>query len=250
MKSGTGVTKIFKRMMKISIAEAIKEVRIVLDDIAKEADEDFAADEDMEIEAALKRAARDIIDEAPAEYLIPVFIGGSNPDPTPSQVKNADGTGYVVLPADFHRLLNFKLYSWQQAVWDVLNPASDEAKMQASRWTRGTPNKPKAMLDHDNAGALILRYWTAGEYTSPTASAAAGGKNHDIEYLNYIPGVQIAEDGETEAANWVLTIPLRDDVGLQDKIIYRAAGLFLVGKKETEYANTFFKLSTLTNISE
>lgn len=250
-------------MMKISIAEAIKEVRIVLDDIAKEADEDFAADEDMEIEAALKRAARDIIDEAPAEYLIPVFIGGSNPDPTPSQVKNADGTGYVVLPADFHRLLNFKLYSWQQAVWDVLNPASDEAKMQASRWTRGTPNKPKAMLDHDNAGALILRYWTAGEYTSPAASAAAGGKNHDIEYLNYIPGVQIAEEadeataeptlaenGEAEAAKWVLTIPLRDDVGLQNKIIYRAAGLFLVGKKETEYANTFFKLSTLSNISE
>lgn len=240
-------------MITLDIKLAIKSVRIVLDDIAKEFDDDFAVDTDIEIEEALKRAAREIIDAAPMEYMVPKYIGGYNPDPTPTPMKNSDGTGYVVLPPDFRRLVRFKLYSWSRAVTELLDPTSDEAKMQASRWTWGTPNKPKVMLDHDMTGYLILRYWTAGMYSAPTAEKPNAVADHRIEYLYYLPDLTLSEEeGTTEeegatkegtAKVATVSIPLREGMGVEDKIIYRAAGLFLIGKKEAAHAENYFKLS-------
>lgn len=228
--------------MDLKINEAIKDVRIVLDDILKVSDDDFEADKDMEIEAALKRACRELLMEVSAEYLQPTVIRDveGSTDPTPSQVKNTDGTGYVVLPTDYMRLVAFKLWSWAGVVRETIDPLSDEARQQVSRWTRGTPQKPKAMADVDQNGNKILRYWTAGMYNSPTASALDTVYNHKIEYLSYV-----AEPQPTEKT---ITVALKEN--MRDKIIYRAAGLFLVGKKETDYASTFFKLSTIAKTTE
>lgn len=228
--------------MNLTITDAIKDVRIVLDDILKDSDNDFETDKDMEIEAALKRACRELLMEVPAEYLQPTVIRDveGSTDPTPSQVKNTDGTGYVVLPGDYMRLVAFKLWSWAGVVRETIDPLSDEARQQVSRWTRGTPQKPKAMADVDQNGNKILRYWTAGMYNSPTASALDTVYNHKIEYLSYV-----AEPQPTEKT---ITVALKEN--MRDKIIYRAAGLFLVGKKETDYASTFFKLSTIAKTTE
>ena len=221
--------------MNLAINEAIKDVRIVLDDILKDSDNDFEADKDMEIEAALKRACRELLMEVPAEYLQPTVIRDveGSTDPTPSQVKNTDGTGYVVLPSDYMRLVAFKLWSWAGVVRETIDPLSDEARQQVSRWTRGTPQKPKAMADVDQNGNKILRYWTAGMYNSPTASALDSVYNHKIEYLSYV-----AEPSPTEK---MIKVALKEN--MRDKIIYRAAGLFLVGKKETDLAKVYFNLS-------
>lgn len=228
--------------MNLTITDAIKDVRIVLDDILKDSDNDFEVDKDVEIEAALKRACRELLMEVPAEYLQPTVIRDveGSTDPTPSQVKNTDGTGYVVLPSDYMRLVAFKLWSWAGVVRETIDPLSDEARQQVSRWTRGTPQKPKAMADVDQNGNKILRYWTAGMYNSPTASALNSVYNHKIEYLSYV-----AEPQPTEKA---ITVALKEN--MRDKIIYRAAGLYLVGKKETDYASTFFKLSTIAETTE
>ena len=161
-------------------------------------------------------------------------------DPTPSQVKNTDGTGYVVLPSDYMRLVAFKLWSWAGVVRETIDPLSDEARQQVSRWTRGTPQKPKAMADVDQNGNKILRYWTAGMYNSPTASALDSVYNHKIEYLSYVaePVINEAEPQPTEKA---ITVALKEN--MRDKIIYRAAGLFLVGKREIDLAKVYFNLS-------
>ena len=53
-------------MMDLKIDDAIKDVRTVLDDITKNGDNDFEADKDKEIEAALKRACRELLMEVPA----------------------------------------------------------------------------------------------------------------------------------------------------------------------------------------
>lgn len=221
--------------MNLTITDAIRDVRIVLDDILKDSDDDFEADKDMEIEAALKRACRELLMEVPAEYLQPTVIRDveGSTDPTPSQVKNTDGTGYVVLPSDYMRLVAFKLWSWAGVVRETIDPLSDEARQQVSRWTRGTPQKPKAMADVDQNGNKILRYWTAGMYNSPTASALDTVYNHKIEYLSYV-----AEPSPTEKT---ITVALKEN--MRDKIIYRAAGLFLVGKKELDLAKVYFNLS-------
>lgn len=221
--------------MNLTITDAIRDVRIVLDDILKDSDNDFEADKDMEIEAALKRACRELLMEVPAEYLQPTVIRDveDSTDPTPSQVKNTDGTGYVVLPSDYMRLVAFKLWSWAGVVRETIDPLSDEARQQVSRWTRGTPQKPKAMADVDQNGNKILRYWTAGMYNSPTASALDTVYNHKIEYLSYV-----AEPSPTEKT---ITVALKEN--MRDKIIYRAAGLFLVGKKELDLAKVYFNLS-------
>lgn len=221
--------------MNLTITDAIRDVRIVLDDILKDSDNDFEADKDMEIEAALKRACRELLMEVPAEYLQPTVIRDveGSTDPTPSQVKNTDGTGYVVLPSDYMRLVAFKLWSWAGVVRETIDPLSDEARQQVSRWTRGTPQKPKAMADVDQNGNKILRYWTAGMYNSPTASALDTVYNHKIEYLSYV-----AEPSPTEKT---ITVALKEN--MRDKIIYRAAGLFLVGKKELDLAKVYFNLS-------
>ena len=221
--------------MNLTITDAIKDVRIVLDDILKDSDNDFETDKDMEIEAALKRACRELLMEVPAEYLQPTVIRDveGSTDPTPSQVKNTDGTGYVVLPGDYMRLVAFKLWSWAGVVRETIDPLSDEARQQVSRWTRGTPQKPKAMADVDQNGTKILRSWTAGMYNSPTASALDSVYNHKIEYLSYV-----AEPQPTEKT---ITVALKEN--MRDKIIYRAAGLFLVGKKELDLAKVYFNLS-------
>lgn len=221
--------------MNLTITDAIRDVRIVLDDILKDSDNDFEADKDAEIEAALKRACRELLMEVPAEYLQPTVIRDveGSTDPTPSQVKNTDGTGYVVLPSDYMRLVSFKLWSWAGVVRETIDPLSDEARQQVSRWTRGTPQKPKAMADVDQNGNKVLRYWTAGMYNSPTASALDSVYNHKIEYLSYV-----AEPSPTEKT---ITVALKEN--MRDKIIYRAAGLFLVGKKELDLAKVYFNLS-------
>lgn len=230
--------------MDLKIDDAIKDVRTVLDDITKDGDNDFEADKDKEIEAALKRACRELLMEVPAEYLLPTVIRDveGSTDPTPSQVKNTDGTGYVVLPSNYMRLVAFKLWSWAGAVRETINPLSDEAIQQVSRWTRGTPQKPKAMEDVDQAGNKILRYWTAGMYNSPTASALDSVYNHKIEYFSYVAEpVEADAPAEPSPTEKTITVALKEN--MRDKIIYRAAGLFLVGKKELDLAKVYFNLS-------
>lgn len=230
--------------MNLTITDAIRDVRIVLDDILKDSDNDFEADKDAEIEAALKRACRELLMEVPAEYLQPTVIRDveDSTDPTPSQVKNTDGTGYVVLPSDYMRLVAFKLWSWAGVVRETIDPLSDEARQQVSRWTRGTPQKPKAMADVDQNGNKILRYWTAGMYNSPTASALDSVYNHKIEYLSYVSEpVEVGAPAEPSPTEKTITVALKEN--MRDKIIYRAAGLFLVGKKELDLAKVYFNLS-------
>jgi hypothetical protein len=230
--------------MNLTITDAIRDVRIVLDDILKDSDNDFEADKDTEIEAALKRACRELLMEVPAEYLQPTVIRDveGSTDPTPSQVKNTDGTGYVVLPSDYMRLVSFKLWSWAGVVRETIDPLSDEARQQVSRWTRGTPQKPKAMADVDQNGNKVLRYWTAGMYNSPTASALDSVYNHKIEYLSYVAEpVVVNATAEPSPTEKTITVALKEN--MRDKIIYRAAGLFLVGKKELDLAKVYFNLS-------
>ena len=138
--------------MDITIDDAIKKVRIAIDDIVKDEDkdEDFTADAATELKQAVEDACTRVSQEAPADYVIPKTVGSEqwtdkdgNAD---GQTMNADGSGYLVLPSDFLRFVELRLASWGRSVFELLVPGSNEANMQVSRWSRGNALKPKAMI--------------------------------------------------------------------------------------------------------
>ena len=91
--------------------------------------------------------------------------------------KNADGSGYVILPDDFVSLINFKMEGWKRSV-SIAYPLSSEIyKHQTNEYTRGGINKPVCILSVNADGKKILEY-----YSVPT------DKEHKIEVFVYEGG--------------------------------------------------------------
>lgn len=219
--------------MRIDIDNLVGKVRIALDEIVKDADDTFAADLDTEIRQALSTALTQLAQELPVGMLIGKSLAKS--DLTPAQWKNTDGSGYIVLPPDWLRFVELKLRSWQQTLTELLEPTSDEAKRQASLWTRGTPQKPRGMEAVDRDGNKVLRYWSAGKYRSYTGVKDDSVYDHEIESLVYIPSV------DTTGTETDVEVPFKESA--LDYIIYRAAALVLIGKKEDAHAQTYWQKS-------
>lgn len=219
--------------MEAAVSDLIGKVRIAIDEIAKDVDDDFTSDADNEIRQALGCALIQMCGDLPDNRLLPKTL--SSETLTQAQVKRTDGTGYLVLPLDYLKLIEFKLESWPISVRDLLDPTSDEAKRQASRWGRGTPQKPCVMESTDNCGNKILRYWTAGKFANNDTGSPKSFYNHGIELFVYVPRPTTSIDGS------VMTAPIRDEA-LQN-VIYRASGIFLEGKKENELADRMYALS-------
>jgi len=219
--------------MQATIQSLIEKVRIALDEILPEDEADgFTANADTEIAQALQTAIMQLSKEASPDMLEPKVLKG---DLTPAQVKNDDGTGYIILPPDFLRLMELKLTSWSSSVWELMDPTSDEARRQASRWGRGTPQKPKAMESQDRAGNKILRYWTAGRFANNDGREVKAIYDHRIETFAYIGTPELSSDGS------VIDCNLKDEA--ERSIIYRAAGIYLESKKEAELADRMYALS-------
>jgi hypothetical protein len=230
--------------MQKALDDIIKEVRIAIDEIAKDNDDDFMQDQDTEIRYAILAAANQVLLEAPAGFLRPepVTVGANN-DYDAAQTQFTDGHGSVVLPDNFLKLFEFKLISWQSSVRELMDPGSQEAKMQASTWSRGTPQKPKAMLTTDANGNRVLMYWTAGRYTQPPSSATNNVFNHTIEAFYYIPTAEIVDVTPSDGTAAVQTLKVALTDSAENNLIYRAAALFLEGKKEKDLSERMRQLS-------
>lgn len=211
--------------MILNIEDLVKKVRVAIDEqLPADTDSEFSARLDTEIRHALFAACMQLCGEVPEHLLLPVTI--SNAD-IKVRVTNSDGTGMVSLPKDYLRLVKFKLTSWKQGVRQLLNPASNEARMQASPWTRGTPEKPRAMLGETRNGYRMLEYYTAGK----------NGNNefdHSVECLCYVNAPVNGGDA--------FEVPLRGNCN--PLIVYRAAGIVMEGKQNGDLADRFYKLST------
>lgn len=117
-----------------------------MDEIRSGTEDDFSADLDKELRQALVLSADELLQEAPMEKLLPkrvVANSGDNKDYDAIRTEYSDGHGSLVIPDDFLLLYELRLRSWQGTVRTLLEPGSNEALMQQSRWTRGTPQKPK-----------------------------------------------------------------------------------------------------------
>lgn len=223
--------------MEIEREDIIAKIRTAIDDIVPSAADSFTEDTDAELWQATWHAVQALLMELPLDMLLPASMLPLNPtNPTspntptpPYQIPNADGSGSIVLSDDFLRFVSLQLSNWLRPVTELMEPGSNEALSQTSKWGRGTPDKPRAMLDYGTDGSLILRYWTAGK--------SGGAYVHTISSLNYIPKAQQEEDVQTESTTYTITCALKDIA--EPLVINHAAAIFFEGKKEPEIAEKF-----------
>ena len=176
------------------------------------------------IRAKLPDAARAIVEMCPLSLL--------NADaltlPTNDQEENADGSGCIVLPDDFLRLVSFKLASWNRSVTSVADAGSGTERMQRNPFTRGTPLKPVCVLDHRADGRRILEYFTAGR-------DGRGRPVHDIERAAYVPDPVAEHDAEGD------TLPIPHL--LRAAVVNYCAGLVEISRGNAAAGEPFLKLA-------
>lgn len=228
--------------MEALMSDLINEMRIAIDEVNHDEVNDIIMDDsDMEMKQVIETAAQQILLQAPEAMLAPVIVKvslGNEQDYDPIITQFTDGHGELTIPSDFVRLYELKLFSWQSSVRELMDPTSKEAQMQASRWTRGTPQKPKAMLSVNQYGNRVIVYWTAGRYLKPIKDTSIDQVyDHRIERFSYIPMASIdkTDDGEKLVA---ALHPLA-----RKHIVYRAISVFLTSKKEADLAEKYFSLS-------
>jgi hypothetical protein len=59
-----------------------------------------------------------------------------------------NGTGYVILPADFYLLTLFKMEGWQKAVHEAYIENEKTSAVQSNEWTRGSTIRPVCTISN------------------------------------------------------------------------------------------------------
>lgn len=160
-------------------------------------------------------------------------IGGTTAS---AHVTNTDGSGAVLLPADFLRLVGFRMSGWSRDAKVITDGASNEGSMQASPWTRGTPQKPKVMLGTAFGGRRYLEYYTA-------AKTSQNGYVRTVTYLAYIPKPSVTSGGNTTTSSTTRYLENGLADGCRHQLIYRACSILMEGKQNSGLADRFRALT-------
>lgn len=125
----------------------MRDVRIAIDE--NKTSEQLVADEDIDtlsldeiIRSKAVEAVRRVVTEAPVHLL----DGGV---PFGDAVYWRDkGSGWILLPEDFMRLVIFKMSDWERPVYEPITAADPQYQLQFSRHKglRGNPQKPVAAI--------------------------------------------------------------------------------------------------------
>lgn len=242
--------------MEALMSDLVKEMRIAMDEVKHDEDNDiFADDSDEEMKQAIETAGQQLLLQAPAQMLLPERVVVSlnetgKQDYDAIQTQYTDGHGCLVIPDDWLRLVSLKLKSWSSSLTSLMDPDSKEAQMQASRWTRGTPQKPRGMIATSPVtGKRVLMYWTAGRYDANHAEEPGKVYDHEVELFTYIPYQKVEDVFSTETGKEKEVIDRKIVLALVDEcrkyLIYRAISIFLVSKKESELAEKYNQLSQI-----
>lgn len=78
---------------------------------------------------------------------------------------NGDGSGWLLLPADFMRLVSFRMSDWSRTLYEAITPDDASYALQRSRWRglRGTPSRPVCALCVRPEGKVLEFYSCASE---------------------------------------------------------------------------------------
>lgn len=150
--------------MIVKVKDMTRDVRIAMDMnrndglLISELDLD-TLNLDVMISNLLPDAIRDVETEAPLKLLDggetlkgDIFFSGN-------------GSGFIILPDDFMRLLIFRMSDWSRAVTEAIDYESPTYQLQSSKWSgiRGTWQKPVCAVVRRSEGRVLEFYSSRSE---------------------------------------------------------------------------------------
>lgn len=131
------------------------------------------------------------------------------------------GSGELLLPADFLRLVSFKISDWSRAATTPISDDDPRYHLQHSRFEgiRGSWERPVVAITQ-RAGGLVLEFYSCNE-----------GESVYIEEAQYIPRPQINDNSVVLSSH------------LKDAVLYYTAYLVSTTLSEYNGATAFFNLA-------
>lgn len=132
--------------------ELINEVKTKVDELSAPDDKvipfDIVNDKPIDtfIDGLLDECAKEVLLIAPPNRLNGVTSEGA------VIYSGDDGSGFVLLPDDCLRVLEFKMSEWKRSVTDFAQEGSDVALKQSNPFLRGGVCKPVCVLSHRDVG--------------------------------------------------------------------------------------------------
>ena len=209
--------------MEYNVADIVREIRVTLDqNMTSDALEGLGDVDTLSLEEIIQSkiidAVRQVIMSAPVWLLGPGIPFG---DSIAWDTQEGIGSGYVLLPVDFLRLVAFQMTDWSQPVYDAITPADPRYAMQHSRFPgiRGCPEKPVVALINKPTG-MALEFFSCN-----------GGAGTAIMQANYMPQPSIVEGK--------ISIPYQ----VKDAAVYYAAYLVALTEQQGELAEKMLAVS-------
>ncbi len=209
--------------MIVQATEMAMAVRVAIDlnrrdaSLLDEGDAETLSLDDI-IMAKLADAVRMVETEAPAFML----EGGHDfADCNGDNVfMNDDGSGFVVLPDDFMRLVSFRMSDWKRTVFEAIGEGDPRYALQSSKWRgiRGNPEKPVCAIVRRSEGK-VLEFYSCNDMGAT------------VEQACYIPVPKIDIDGGIDVA-----------ADCYRAAVYRAASLTLASLGD-QLATTMLEIS-------
>ncbi len=206
--------------MVYQLERIVRDVRVAMDQnagdvqlIAGEDEDTLSLDEIIRSKAV--EAVRRVESSAPMQYLEEGHQFGD------SVSIDADGSGRVLLPDDFMRLVAFRMSDWERTVYGAIAPAHPQYAQQSSRFKglRGTPQKPVCAIVNRPEGKTL-------EFYSCDSDEAY------VEYATYIPYPAIDDSDGIDISE-----------RCYEAVIYTAASLVLTAYGEADKAQLLASLA-------
>ena len=137
---------------------------------------------------------------------------------TPLTPNLADGTGYIILPADFYLLSYFKMEGWKKPVYEAYIDNDKTSSIQTNEFTRGSVIRPVCTIGleiYSMEARSALYYY----------SLPKGLKTHKIEKAFYVP---VAEPILDKNSDFILEL---NDQILEPMAYLSAATVFTMFEK-------------------
>lgn len=170
-------------MQTVAVDTIVKDVKLVLDEnIATNSVLETDANQ-LELEALIRSrvidAVRYVHESASSDMLDDGLVINNTP------VTLQDGSGYVVLPNDFMRMVVFQLTTWNRPVIEPIADTDPRYFMQKSRFLgiRGGTDKPICAITTGETGRVLEFY------------SVAPGTTAQVKKAKYLPLPEITESG-------------------------------------------------------
>ena len=206
----------------MSRSDLINKVKTRIDEVSKSGDTivDVGIENtkpyDTIVDELLDESALEVLLKAPF-FRLPITAMTTPASGTPDT--NDAKIGTISLPADFLRLVSFKMKEWLKPVTTFALPGDDIAVKQSNKYIRGGVAKPVAILRKTSTGHLV-------SYYSINSSHQIG----EFLYIKKSKAENITDDLLIETMCWICagkTLTVLGQINLANQCYENAKGLMV-----------------------